>query len=143
MDKRWKTLIIVGVVAVAGYLAWRWYQNYKANTPGGGQLGTNLNSIAPELVGGSQGPTAQPAFNVPVNISVSSSNPAPPPEDGDREGMMIPSNSTGGAFGGSQNALTAQSDYAGVTKGLMPADDYQPEDNAVLNASGNGGDYGE
>lgn len=123
MNKNTKTLIIIGVLVVAGYLAWRAYQNYKANQPGGGQLGTNLNSIAPELVGGSQGPVAQPAFNVPVNISVSSSSPAPPPETPDAGDTMIPANATS-SYGGSANALTQQSDAAGQDQSMMPRDDY-------------------
>jgi len=54
-------------------LAWRLYQNYKANQIDGGgapQLGTNLNSIAPELVGGSSGPAVSPAVNTPVSITI-------------------------------------------------------------------------
>lgn len=140
MKKDTKTLLIIGVVIVAGYLAWRMYQNYKAQQPGGGQLGTNLNSIAPELVGGSQGPEVQPAFNVPVNITVSTSDTsAPKAEQGTN--LMVPANATS-SYGGSANALMQQSDSAGAYPGSMPTDDYQPADNAVLNASGNGGNYG-
>lgn len=113
------TWIIAGVAAVAVFLAWRWWQQYQAAQPGGGQLGTNLNSIAPELVGGSQGPTAQPAFNVPVNITVSSSSP--PPEAPDRGDQMISANPTS-SYGDSQNALTAQSDAASTAIGTMPSD---------------------
>lgn len=112
MSKGWKTVIIVGAVAVAAYLAWRWYQNRQASTPGGGQLGTNLNSIAPFLVGGSSGPTAQPAVNVPVNINYTAT--APPPETPDAGDQMIPANATS-SYGGSSNALTQQSDAAGQT----------------------------
>jgi hypothetical protein len=111
------TWIIAGVAAVAVFLAWRWYQNYQAAQPGGGQLGTNLNSIAPELVGGSQGPTAQPAFNVPVNITVSSSSP--PPETPDKDDRMIPANPVG-TYGDSFNALTSQPDAAAAAIGTVP-----------------------
>lgn len=113
-----KTILIVAVVAVAGYLAWRFYQNYKANEPGGGQLGTNLNSIAPELVGGSQGPTAQPQFDVPVNINVTST--APPPETPDSGEEMIPANATS-SYGGSASALTSQSDMAAAAQQAQTA----------------------
>jgi hypothetical protein len=120
VDKRLKLGLIVAAVAVAGYFAWKWWQNYQASQPGGGQLGTNLNSIAPELVGGSQGPDVQPAFNVPVNITVTSSAPAPEtPDSGDQ---MISANPVN-TYGNSQNALTAQSDAAGMVNGSqMPSD---------------------
>lgn len=117
MNKNAKIAIIVVVVAVGGYLAWRWYQNYKAAQPGGGQLGTNLNSIAPELVGGSQGPVAQPAFDVPININVSSSSP--PPETPDAQDQMVPANPVG-TYGDSFNALTAQPDAAAAAIGTVP-----------------------
>lgn len=117
MNKTAKMAIIIGVVAVAGFLAWRWWQQRQAATPGGGQLGTNLNSIAPELVGGSSGPVAQPAFDVPVNISVSSSSPPPvTPDSGDQ---MISANPTND-YGGSQNALTTQPDAAAAAIGQLP-----------------------
>lgn len=134
MKKNTKTLIIAGVLVIAGYIAWRLYQNYKANQPGGGQLGTNLNSIAPELVGGSSGPVAQPAFNVPVNISVSSSSPAPQPETPDAGDTMIPANATS-SYGGSANALTQQSDAAGLDQSMMPEGDYA----GMSPYAGNGG----
>lgn len=121
------TWIIAGVAAVAVFLAWRWWQNYQAAQPGGGQLGTNLNSIAPELVGGSQGPTAQPAFNVPVNITVSSSSP--PPETPDKQDQMVPANPVG-SYGGSFTPLTTQSDAAAASIGTMP-------EQSVVSVNGN------
>lgn len=70
-DKTVKTLILLAVLAGGGYLAWRWYSNYRAGQAGGvPQLGTNLNSVAPELVGGSSGPAVAPAANIPVNITI-------------------------------------------------------------------------
>jgi hypothetical protein len=117
MNKTGKALLLAGVAAVAVFLAWRWWQNRQAATAGGGQLGTNLNSIAPELVGGSSGPVAQPAFDVPVNITVSSSSPPPDsPDDGDK---MIPANPVG-TYGGAFNALTAQPDAAAASIGQVP-----------------------
>lgn len=120
MSKNARMWVIIGAIAVTLYLGYKIYQNYTMNSPGGGPLGTNLNSIAPELVGGSQGPVAQPAFNVPVNINVSST--APPPETPDSGDQMIPANATS-SYGGSSNALTQQSDAAGVASGTMPQGD--------------------
>lgn len=75
-DKTIKTLILVAVLAGGAYLAYRWYENYKTGQSGGGvpQLGTNLNSIAPYLVGGSSGPAVAPAVNTPVNITITESS---------------------------------------------------------------------
>jgi|SRR5215831_1917922 len=55
MTKRQKTIAIIVGVAVAAYLVYRWYK-YKQQGSGVPQLGTNLNSVAPELIGGSHGP---------------------------------------------------------------------------------------
>lgn len=82
-------LIIVAVVAVAGYLAYRWYRNRQANGASGmneSGLGSNLNSVAPELVGGSAGPTAGPAVSMPLNITLQET--APPPDDDDDDDDM-------------------------------------------------------
>lgn len=120
MSKGIKVTLLLAGLAVAGYLAWRWYQQRQASTPGGGQLGTNLNSIAPYLVGGSSGPTAQPAVNVPVNINYTESSPAPPPETPDSDDLMVPANATS-SYGGSSNALTQQSDAAGQSSDISGA----------------------
>lgn len=57
MSKRTRIVLIVAALAVAAYLVYRWYVNRQSgsanNTSG---LGSNLNSVAPELVGGSSGP---------------------------------------------------------------------------------------
>ena len=81
-DKAVKTLILAAVLIGGGWLAWKWYQNYKAGQAGGGvpQLGTNLNSIAPELVGGSTGPAVAPAVNTPINITITESTQSRMPE---------------------------------------------------------------
>jgi hypothetical protein len=66
--------IIVAVVLVAGYFAYRWYSNRQSGNPSPtGGLGTNLNSVAPELVGGSTGPDSgldniQPPETVTINL---------------------------------------------------------------------------
>lgn len=74
-----RTWIIVGIAAaaVAAYLAWRWYRNREtAGSPSPtGALGTNLNSVAPELIGGSTGPSLGPAVSLPVNITLTSNVP--------------------------------------------------------------------
>lgn len=84
MKKEVKVALIVAVVAVGAYLAWRWYRNRQENQSGSptGSLGANLNSVAPELVGGSSGPSAGPAVAMPLNITLTEAAPAPQ-DDGD------------------------------------------------------------
>jgi hypothetical protein len=55
LDKKTKTALIVGALAVGAYLIYRWYQNKQNNSTNSptGQLGTNLNST---LTGLSSGP---------------------------------------------------------------------------------------
>lgn len=58
MSKRTKVILIVAALVVTAYLAYRYYTNKQQaqqnnNTSG---LGSNLNSVAPEMVGGSSGP---------------------------------------------------------------------------------------
>lgn len=85
-----RVTVIVLAVAVAAYLGWRWYQNRQAQQGANGMnesgLGTNLNSVAPELVGGSSGPTAGPAVSMPLNITLQET--AAPPEQEDSDGDM-------------------------------------------------------
>jgi hypothetical protein len=72
MNANRKHLILVAgsaiVAAVVVYVAYRWYQARQGNQVGG--LGTNLNSVAPELVGGSTGPSVGPALNTPITITL-------------------------------------------------------------------------
>jgi len=75
-------LILLAVLVIGGFLVMRWYENKKAaeaNNNGQannlGPTGSNLNSIAPELVGGSTGPSIGPAMSVPIDITVTSSAP--------------------------------------------------------------------
>lgn len=83
MDNRVKTALIVVGIAVAAYLGYRWWENRKASGSPTGALGTNLNSVAPELIGGSSGPNSgldyspQPA-NVTVNYPSQITNSASP-----------------------------------------------------------------
>ena len=58
LKKEAKTTLILAGVAVAAYLAYRWYMNKQAANQGSGSLGSNLNSVAPALIGGSAGPTS-------------------------------------------------------------------------------------
>jgi hypothetical protein len=59
MSKRTRIVLIVIGVAVLAYLAYRWYSNRQATQPAAGTgLGSNLNSLAPELVAGSAGPSS-------------------------------------------------------------------------------------
>lgn len=77
MNKRTRTILIVIGVAVAAYLAYRWYTNRQSsatNSPTG-SLGTNLNSIAPELVAGSTGPTSGLVYNqAPTTVNLTLPN---------------------------------------------------------------------
>jgi len=50
-----KKVLIAGGLVVAAYLIYKWYTGRQQNGPTG-QLGTNLNSVAPALIAGSQGP---------------------------------------------------------------------------------------
>lgn len=114
MDKRVRLLLIVGALAVAAYLGYRWMKSRQAgnaspDSPTGG-LGTNLNSVAPELVGGSTGPAVGPALSTPINITLTE-QVAPAPED--RAGTMTGVNTS------STNALKAQNANA-KTSGSQP-----------------------
>lgn len=78
MSKRTRTILIVIGVAVAAYLAYRWYSNRNSGSPVNsptGSLGTNLNSIAPELVAGSTGPTSGLVYNqAPTTVNLTLPN---------------------------------------------------------------------
>lgn len=102
MDKRTRTVLIIGVLAVGAYFFYRWYKNRQAATGTGqgavSQLGSNLNSLAPELVGGSSGPSSGPQVTMPVTITLTEP-PAPGHGDHDLDninpgGPMIPGPNT-------------------------------------------------
>lgn len=61
LTKGMRTFLIIAVLAVAAYFAYEWYINRQSTT--GGSLGANLNSVAPELVGGSTGPNSGLTYN--------------------------------------------------------------------------------
>lgn len=102
MNKNTRTVILVGVLAVGAYLLYRWYINRQAATGTGqgavSQLGSNLNSLAPELVGGSSGPSSGPQVTMPVTITLTE----PPPsghsesdlDDINPGGPMVPGPNT-------------------------------------------------
>jgi hypothetical protein len=65
-----RTLLIVMVGAVAFYLLYRYMKSKDTSNSGTGVLGSNLNSVAPDLVGGSTGPELGPAVSLPINITL-------------------------------------------------------------------------
>lgn len=108
------TLLILVALAVGVWFLWKWWKNYQAQGGGAPQLGTNLNSIAPELVGGSSGPQVQPAVSLPVNITLTETvASAQPPAQ-----VMQPSNAT------TDNALSMANPTAGATS-TVPEDSSQ------------------
>ncbi|MGH9207787.1 MAG: hypothetical protein ACRD1G_14735 [Acidimicrobiales bacterium] len=80
MSKNTRTLLIAAAFLVAAYLAYRWYAGKKAAdagssiTPG---IGSNLNSVAPDLIGGAaaSGTYAGPAASIPVSITLNETSP--------------------------------------------------------------------
>jgi len=139
-DKLMKTLILVAVLAGGAYLAWRFYQNYKTGQLSGGvpQLGTNLNSVAPELVGGSAGPSVAPVVNTPVNVTITQDTRSTMPETPNTP--MIPAGSSDSAPMGADtnNPVSNATADAG---GSMPEDAATVEplvkqSQAVMNGSG-------
>lgn len=84
MNRNMRLALIAALVVGAGYFAFRWWQNRNASpsagsvsnltTSGGLTLGTNLNSKAPNLVGGTSaaGPNVGPAVELPVNVTMNS-----------------------------------------------------------------------
>ena len=121
MKKNTKIILIAVAAAVAVYLAYRWYAARKAGisdqSPTGG-LGTNLNSVAPELVGGSAGPAVGPALSAPININLTE-QVAPPPEPPETEMLGANANST--------NPLRRQNDVARIS-GAQPVKTAQMTD---------------
>jgi hypothetical protein len=136
MNKRVKLLLIVGAVAVAAYLAYRWYQNRQSGnaspeSPTGG-LGSNLNSVAPELVGGSAGPAVGPALSAPININLTE-QVAPPPDTGG-EAMVgaTPDSSSTNALH-RQNGVAKKAGHQVLKTGQMN-DIISPSDNDTKEA---------
>lgn len=88
-NKALRTTLILAAVAVAAYFAYQWWQNRGASAAAGGgvTLGTNLNSVMPDLSAGATGPESgiqTPGTSETVNINVPSTGasqqpPAPKP----------------------------------------------------------------
>lgn len=84
IDRKW---LIAGVVLLiaAGVFLYLRSRNNKEETnedtgavaPGGS---SNLNSVAPELVGGPSGPDVSPTLSLPVNITLNEESKAPKPQ---------------------------------------------------------------
>jgi|HubBroStandDraft_1064217.scaffolds.fasta_scaffold15150_10 hypothetical protein len=90
VSKPVKIGLIVVVVAVAGYLAWRWYANRQSGDAGNGVApggSTNLNSVAPELIGGSSGPDVSPAVAMPISITLTDQGSSAPKPQVQSQGM--------------------------------------------------------
>lgn len=121
MDKRAKTVIILAVVAVAGYMVYRYYKNKQAggadNSPTG-SLGTNLNSVAPELVGGSAGPAVGPAVSMPLNITLTEQVAPPPENTGAHPGGTAQKPVTGKHHGGPVHRLSNAANSSASDSGL-------------------------
>lgn len=88
MHKHMKLFLIGLAAAIVAFFVWRWWTNRQSNNSGdnvapGGS--TDLNSVAPELIGGSSGPNVGPAVSLPVNITLTEqADTAPKPQvDGD------------------------------------------------------------
>jgi len=79
VSKRTRVILIVGVLAVVAYFAWQWYQNRQASTPAASD-GTNLNSAAPVLEGGSSsGDNSAPSYSTgqeTINVQLPDGSPS-------------------------------------------------------------------
>lgn len=124
MDKKLLTALIVVGAIVVGYVLFRWYQANKAGGSGG-QLGTNLNSVAPELVGGSSGPTAQPQFDMPVNITLTETITQP----------QMPDSAMLGVNAATGNPMTRQNDAA-TMQGASSIDDNTDYGDGTMGGNG-------
>ena len=80
MSKRTRTVLIVIAVAVAAYLVYRWWSNRQSSgTTDTTGLGSNLNSLAPELVAGSAGPSSGLTYtpgNTQVDLTLPGGGPS-------------------------------------------------------------------
>lgn len=127
MNKNLKVLLALGVIAGLAYVLYRWYEarvsaSGTGQASGGGilggtgSLGTNLNSVAPELIGGSEagGTKVAPAVDVPVNITMSSSSTIPA-QTGLPDSSMQPLNNTTASPLGYQNTAAGAAADQGTT----------------------------
>lgn len=132
MNKR--TAIVLAAVAgvvVIGYVVYRWYQSRAASNSPTGSVGTNLNSIAPELVGGSSGPSVGPALSAPVNITLNETSPAASQAPINPGGPnMSPVNQGNNPMYAQANAAAAQPGVVGPDNSAMGIDTGQEGDQA-------------
>lgn len=116
------TVAIVGALAVGGYFLWQWWKGYQAQGGGNLGLGTNLNSVAPELVGGSAGPTVQPAVSLPVNITLSEQvASAQPPAEAMQPVSAAPDNPLTSAAVSGEGAMSSMPEDSSNEVPLMKA----------------------
>ena len=99
MNRKLLIGIAIAVIVIAGVLYLRSRRAASADSdavaPGGS---TDLNSVAPELIGGPSGPNITPAVSLPVNITLTEqASQAPPPkvigppmESGERQDVVNP-----------------------------------------------------
>lgn len=77
-----KRLLIIGLGALALWVVWEYYKSLSGGSGSPtGALGTNLNSVAPELIGGSTGPNSGLNYyggSTVLNITENSSSAVPP-----------------------------------------------------------------
>lgn len=119
-------LAVVAGVAVVGYVIYRYMQSRASSNSPTGSFGSNLNSVAPELVGGSSGPSVGPALSAPVNITLNESAPAASrePSSAFGAGPVNPANPGGPVMQAASNSTPNNPVYrqnsaatAGVTSG--------------------------
>jgi hypothetical protein len=116
VSKEVKIGLIVLAVAVAGYFAWRWWQNhYSYNDESQAQVSaSNLSSVAPELVGGSAGPSvgSAPAVSLPVHVTIH--------DDSNDKSKLDPDSDKPAAVSASRSSkpVQRQRHASGVTSGI-------------------------
>jgi hypothetical protein len=113
VNKTTKIVLVVAVLAVLGYFGWKVWSNYQASkgNPNAASEGTNLNSAAPQLVGGSTGPSvgAGPALPITINVTEQAapkgSDPDRPRKEDEMEGSV---NTTPAAITSQTRAASAE-----------------------------------
>lgn len=117
MGKNGKTLLLAGVVVVGVFLVYRWYTARKATgtTPA---LGSNLNSLAPELVAGSSGPRAG-GVDIPVHVFVTETITRGDRDHGDRDKGVNPGPPMLGANNTTPSPLSRATTANGQTPGVI------------------------
>jgi hypothetical protein len=125
VDKKAKTALIIGGLAVAAYLIYRWYQNKQSNQQNQGQLGTNLNSVAPALIGGSSGPMSGLQYYAGTT-DVYVTNPVTQPASTSTGGSTGSGGTTGSSGGGRKWGKGGGKTGSGGLGGINPGGPNQP-----------------